>query len=74
MTSIASHIELHHDLCMGAGNCVDVAPKYFDQSDDDGRVVVLQDVVDQGDEDLVSSATNVCPVRALGLRRADGSR
>ena len=60
-------IEVHHDLCMGAGNCADVAPDYFDQSDDDGTVVVLKQTVAAADVKDVEKATQVCPVAAIRL-------
>ncbi|ODU04271.1 MAG: hypothetical protein ABS81_11015 [Pseudonocardia sp. SCN 72-86] len=62
-------VEIVDGRCMGAGNCVDVAPEYFDQNDDDGTVVALRDVVDGADESLVRDAADVCPVAALVLVR-----
>lgn len=64
-------IDAFSERCMGAGNCAEVAPKYFDQSDLDGTVVVRQATVDDGDDDLVGRAVDICPVAALEL--ADGS-
>ncbi|MFC5754853.1 ferredoxin [Actinomadura rugatobispora] len=36
-------IHIDHDRCRGAGQCALTAPELFDQSDDDGTVVVLDD-------------------------------
>jgi ferredoxin len=60
-------IEVFHERCMGAGNCADVAPKYFDQSDADGTVVVRQHEVDQSDRAAVDEAVDICPVSAIAL-------
>ena len=54
------------ERCIGAGNCVDVAPKYFDQSDA-GVVEVLVDEVDPDDGDKVTEAADICPVAAILL-------
>jgi ferredoxin len=61
-------IEVSHERCMGAGNCADVAQRYFDQSDVDGTVILLQEQVNDGDEALVERAVDICPVAALGFR------
>ena len=66
-------IEAFHERCMGAGNCAEVAPKYFDQSDTDGTVVVRQAAVDPDDRVLVEQAIDICPVGALALA-AQGAR
>ena len=58
------------DKCIGAGNCVEAAEKYFDQDDDTAKVVVLRDVVEPGDGDSVQRAVNVCPVAAILLNSA----
>ncbi|CAM3700043.1 ferredoxin [Smaragdicoccus niigatensis] len=34
-------IYVSHDRCRGAGQCALTAPEIFDQSDDDGTVVLL---------------------------------
>lgn len=67
MAGQADRIEVYTERCMGAGNCAEVAPRYFDQSDTDGTVVVLRDVVDEGDAAEVHQAVDICPVQALAL-------
>lgn len=59
-------IEVFLERCMGAGNCAEVAPEYFDQ-DDDGIVKVLKSNVPAADRALVAKAANVCPVAAIML-------
>ncbi|MPY51200.1 ferredoxin, partial [Streptomyces acidicola] len=36
-------IRIEHDRCRGAGQCTLTAPELFDQSDDDGTVVLLNE-------------------------------
>lgn len=61
-----ARITADRDACVGAGQCVMLAPAVFDQ-DDDGIVVVL---VAQPEADLVGTARDavaLCPARALSL-------
>jgi ferredoxin len=54
--------------CIGAGNCVDAAPDYFDQNEDDGTVILLRSEVEPSDSaalDAVEDAVAACPVRAI---------
>jgi ferredoxin len=62
-----AEIHVFHERCVGAGNCVDVAPAYFDQSEVDGTVVALRETVAPQDEVDVEEAANVCPVAAIVL-------
>lgn len=54
--------------CIGAGQCVLTAPAYFDQ-DDDGIVVVRDDVPAEAGERLVREAAQLCPSGAIRLLR-----
>jgi ferredoxin len=63
-------IEVFHERCIGAGNCTDVAGKYFDQSAVDGTVVLTRPDIELGDEAVVAQAVDVCPTAALALRLA----
>ncbi|MEV4754809.1 ferredoxin [Micromonospora sp. NPDC049559] len=54
--------------CVGAGQCVLTEPAVFDQREDDGTVIVLDET--PGDEktvDRVREAVHLCPSRALDL-------
>jgi ferredoxin len=54
--------------CVGAGQCVLTEPTLFDQSEEDGTVIVLDD---QPQGDLVEKAreaVHVCPSQALSLQ------
>jgi ferredoxin len=68
-TEIATtpRIGVYHERCIGAGNCAEVAPDYFDQDPVDGTVVVLQEQVVDGDQDEVEEAVDICPVAAIFL-------
>jgi ferredoxin len=61
------HIDVLAERCIGSGNCVEVAPRYFDQDDADGVVEVLVDDVEPEDEDKVTEAADICPVAAIVL-------
>ena len=56
------------DRCVGAGQCVLTDPDAFDQSDEDGTVVVLRDTP-ADDEALKRArvAVEICPSGALSL-------
>jgi ferredoxin len=64
MTKIVADL----DRCVGAGQCVLTDPDAFDQSDEDGTVVVLRDTP-ADDEALKRArvAVDICPSRALSL-------
>ena len=66
-TEAEGHISVIHGLCIGAGNCVEQADAYFDQSEDDAKVVVLNELVPPEDRARVQRAVNLCPVQALRL-------
>jgi ferredoxin len=66
MTKIVADL----DRCVGAGQCVLTDPDAFDQSDEDGTVVVLRDTPTD-DEALKRArvAAEICPSRALSLTK-----
>jgi ferredoxin len=53
------------DRCVGAGQCVLAAPDVFDQSDDEGTVVLLQAEPPQQLADAVRDAVHTCPALAI---------
>lgn len=66
-------IEANTDVCIGAGQCVMVAPDVFDQ-DDDATVVVLQPSPGPAQEEAAREAVTLCPSGALRVveRHVDG--
>jgi ferredoxin len=53
------------ERCVGAGLCVLTDPSVFDQSDDDGRVLVLTEDVATEDIASVEQAVRLCPTQVL---------
>jgi ferredoxin len=54
--------------CIGAGNCVRVAPEAFAQRPEDGTAVVRLDAGDHWREDALRRAVAACPVGAIAVR------
>ncbi|AEV85589.1 ferredoxin [Actinoplanes sp. SE50] len=64
MTTIVADL----DRCVGAGQCVLTDPDAFDQSEQDGTVVVLRDTpADDEAVERARTAVDICPSRALSL-------
>jgi len=62
------HLQADRDRCVGSGQCVLTEPTVFDQSEDDGTVIVLDH--EPGDEATVArvrEAVHICPAQALTL-------
>lgn len=55
------------DKCVGAGQCVLAAPEVFDQREDDGLVVLLQESPGPGLREAVQEAAHACPALAITL-------
>jgi ferredoxin len=53
--------------CVGSGQCVLTEPAVFDQSDDDGTVVVLIEHVEGDRLKAVEEAVDMCPSQAISL-------
>jgi ferredoxin len=53
--------------CVGAGQCVLTEPAVFDQSEDDGTVVVLIEHVEGEQLAAVEEAVDMCPSQAISL-------
>jgi len=61
-------MRIHVDpaVCEGHGECVAVAPEFFDLGDDDGAVHVIGQP-SEDDESKARGAASVCPVGAITL-------
>nr|WSZ95509.1 ferredoxin [Streptomyces sp. NBC_00857] len=68
---IEARIVADRERCVGAGQCVLTAPELFDQSEDDGMVVVLADEVGADDLDKVRETVHICPSGALALKERE---
>ncbi|WP_330256057.1 ferredoxin [Nocardia sp. NBC_00565] len=58
-------IDIDFDKCCGAGQCVLVAPDVFDQRDEDGIVVLLEENPAAEQYENVRQAAAVCPAAAI---------
>jgi ferredoxin len=56
-------------MCIGAGNCVEVAPDLFRQDPASGIAEVLVEDLDASSQDDAELAADVCPVAAIMLKR-----
>ena len=57
-------VTVDRDLCIGAGNCVAIAPAVF-QMDADNKAIVLED--QDATDDLLWQAAESCPTNAIIL-------
>lgn len=55
------------DICASSGQCVGFAPRVFDQRDEDGVVVVLDENPPEELADAVRQAARVCPSGAIKI-------
>jgi len=60
-------IVVDEERCCGAGNCAAIAPEVFDQSPDDGVVMLLQQTPPLELVPLLEEAVGLCPVAAIRL-------
>jgi len=60
-------IEVDRDRCRGAGQCALTAPELFDQSDDDGTVVVLDEQPLPALREKARRAAALCPNSVIRL-------
>ncbi|MFE2166021.1 ferredoxin [Streptomyces sp. NPDC059447] len=58
-------ITIEPDACVGSGQCALAVPEIFDQDDEDGTVVLLDDLPPQDLHDAVQEAAGLCPVQAI---------
>ncbi|MGK4584909.1 ferredoxin [Kitasatospora sp. HPMI-4] len=65
-------IQIDRSRCRGAGQCVLSAPDLFDQSDDDGTVIVLDDQPPARLHDAARLAEALCPNAVIRIV-ADGA-
>ena len=60
-------VEVDVAKCVASGQCVLVAPDVFDQRDEDGMVVLLDETPAPGLRDAVRESAMVCPATAIHL-------
>jgi ferredoxin len=59
-------VTVDRDKCVGAGQCVLVAPETFDQ-DDDGIVALLTEAPPRERRAAVEEAARLCPALAISV-------
>jgi ferredoxin len=65
------HVTVDTTLCCSSGQCVLTAPEVFDQSEDDGTVLLLQADPDPSLHAKVRTAAALCPSSSITLTEAD---
>jgi ferredoxin len=60
-------VTVDQDKCCGAGTCVLLAPDVFDQRDEDGIVVLLDEQPPEELHSIVREAADVCPGAAISV-------
>lgn len=64
-------VQVHVDRCIGSGVCALVAADVFDQRDDDGVVVLLDEHPTQQHHESVYEAATRCPAAVIEIHTAD---
>jgi ferredoxin len=62
---VTGHVKVDGSLCIGSGNCVELAPAHFTQDEDTGLVVLLRSDVEASDEADVERAAVICPAGVI---------
>jgi ferredoxin len=65
-------LRIDRDLCVGFGDCIDVAPDVF-ELDAEGVAVVKEGASEQVEHDRLLEACRSCPVDALTAHDEDGT-
>ncbi len=60
-------VSVNTQVCVAAGQCVAAAPAVFDQSLEDGSVMLIKEIVDPSEEKAVRTAANICPSGAIRI-------
>jgi ferredoxin len=58
-------VEVERDMCIGAGMCTLLAAEVFDQNDDEGVVVLLDERPPAHLHEAVREAVNRCPAAVI---------
>jgi ferredoxin len=60
-------VEVDEPKCVASGQCVLLAPDVFDQREEDGIVVLLDETPGPELHDAVRESAGVCPAAAIHL-------
>lgn len=67
MKSVQMKVIVDQNICASSGNCVMNAPEVFDQRDDDGVVVLLNEHPTAEQTDGARRAAAACPAQAIQI-------
>lgn len=65
-------VRIERELCIGSGNCVNLAPEVFEL--DDRQIVTFVDTLESVERERLIEACQVCPVDALVVSNDDGEQ
>ena len=60
-------VEVDAPQCVASGQCVLLAPDVFDQREEDGLVILLNETPAPDHHDAVRESASVCPAAAIRL-------
>lgn len=60
-------VTVEEDKCVAGGQCVVAAPAVFDQRDEDGVVILLQENPPAAEFERVRTAATLCPAAVIRL-------
>lgn len=60
-------ISIETEKCCGAGQCVLAAPEVFDQREDDGIVILLEENTPESEHENVRQAAALCPAACIAV-------
>lgn len=67
MKSTLMKVTVDQNICASSGNCVMNAPEVFDQRDEDGVVVLLNEHPTAEQTDGARQAAAACPAQAIHI-------
>lgn len=67
-----TQISIDVSRCVGGGQCVVAAPEVFDQSDEDGTVILLSEHVGVDQLETVRDAARLCPAAVITVSQEAG--
>jgi ferredoxin len=67
MKSMLMKVTVDQSICASSGNCVMNAPEVFDQRDEDGVVVLIDEEPSAEQNEGVRQAAAACPAQAIYL-------